>query len=172
MIDHLRLSREEPVIDVGAGASRLAAELLERGFENITAADLSAKALKIAQTDLGNESERIDWIVADLCSHDFGRRFALWHDRAVFHFMVAEADRRAYLETAARSIKPGGDLIIATFGPQGPTTCSGLPVTRYGAADLAQALGADLELEAARIVDHGTPSGKTQQFMYAHVRRR
>ena len=172
MIDSLGLSRDAPIVDVGGGASRLAAELSERGFEDITVVDVSAAALRIARSDRGKGTADVDWIVADIRSHDLGRRFALWHDRAVFHFMVSDADRRAYVETAARSVEPGGDLIIATFGPQGPTTCSNLPVARYDAARLGVALGHDFEVRDTRIVDHRTPSGRTQQLMYAHVRRR
>jgi hypothetical protein len=103
-------------------------------------------------------------------SADFGRRFRLWHDRAVFHFLTRAKDREAYLDTLARSLAPGGHAIFSTFGPAGPDSCSGLPVVRYGADELAEALAPAASLVSSRLVDHVTPSGTTQQFLYAHLR--
>ncbi|MGI8711785.1 MAG: SAM-dependent methyltransferase, partial [Solirubrobacteraceae bacterium] len=112
------------------------------------------------------------WITADIRDHAFDRRFDLWHDRAVFHFMVSDADRASYVQTLERSLEPRGHVIIATFGPDGPTRCSGLPVHRYGADELVRALPADLELADAALAEHRTPSGNSQQFLHAHLVRR
>jgi SAM-dependent methyltransferase len=156
---------------VGGGASRLAAELVRRGHRDVTVLDVSARALELAKADLGEAAGEVSWVEADVRSHDFGRRFDLWHDRAAFHFMVEPADRDAYLATLERTLRPGGHLILATFGPQGPTTCSGLPVSRYDAATLSDTLGAGYELLSSRLVEHRTPSGSRQQFLYAHLER-
>lgn len=166
MIDELGIALDAPILDVGGGASRLASELARRGFSDITVADISAESLERARA-ASPEAERIAWVVADVRSHDFGRRFALWHDRALFHFMVSPADRGAYLATLARSLGPSGHVIIATFGPDGPTRCSGLPVARYGAEELAATIGADLV--SSHLETHRTPSGASQQFLFAHL---
>jgi SAM-dependent methyltransferase len=159
------------IVDVGGGASRLAAELRRRGHTDVTVLDLSVQALEIARADLGEAAGGVTWVEGDVRSHDFGRRFDLWHDRAAFHFMVEPPDRDAYLATLDRTLRPGGHLILATFGPQGPTQCSGLPVYRYDAATLSETLGADYELVSSRLVEHRTPAGRKQQFLYAHLER-
>jgi ubiquinone/menaquinone biosynthesis C-methylase UbiE len=171
MIEALQLPTDAPIVDVGGGASGLAGELLGRGYSDLTVADISEAALEAAKDALGEKAGAVSWVRADVREHDFGRRFAVWHDRAVLHFMTEPADRIAYLETLRRSLLPGGHLIVATFGPDGPTTCSGLPVLRYGADDLERAFAGVAHVVSARLHDHQTPSGKTQQFIYAHLTR-
>ena len=169
MIEELGLEPEDPILDVGGGASSLATELSARGYVDLTVADISEEALRQAQ---GGAPDGIAWVTADVRSHDFGRRFALWHDRAVFHFMTRPEDQAGYVQTAARSIVPGGHLLIATFGPQGPTSCSGLPVVRYAEEALAAALAPVAELESSSLREHETPSGSRQQFLHARLRAR
>ncbi len=168
MIESLGLPLDAPVVDVGGGASGLAEELLSRGHSDITVLDISSEALERAR-DGFPEADRVTWIVADVRDHDFGRRFALWHDRAVFHFMVSAEDRSAYLATLQRSLAPGGHAIFATFGPQGPDRCSGLPVARYSAETLAATMGDSAELDSWHTENHRTPSGATQQFLFAQL---
>jgi SAM-dependent methyltransferase len=172
LIGEADLPSDAAIIDIGGGASRLAAELLGRGHSDVTVADISAQALDRARADLGDAAGRVTWVEADVRDHDFGRRFDLWHDRAVFHFMVDAADRDAYLSTLNRTLRPDGHLILATFGPDGPAECSGLPVDRYDAEEIACLLGDGHELLSSKLVEHRTPSGESQQFMYAHFRRR
>lgn len=159
------------ILDVGGGASSLAAQLLGMGYTDLTVADISPAALAHARAEMGDAAARISWIEADVRTHDFGRRYELWHDRAVFHFMVSPADREGYLEVLRRTLRLGGHLVIATFGPQGPTRCSGLPVQRYSAEELEGVLGEDFELVSSSLATHSTPSGAGQQFLYAHFRR-
>ena len=155
------------LLDVGGGTSRLAAALGAAGYEDVTVADISAAALQ----ELGRASAKVKCVRADVRNHDFGRTYDLWHDRAVFHFMVSAADQEGYLATLRRTLRLGGHLIIATFGPEGPTTCSGLPVARYGAEDLSSRLGDGFDLVSAAIEEHVTPSGNLQQFVHGHFRR-
>lgn len=171
LIDEAGLSPDAAILDVGGGMSKLASELLRRGYDDVTVADISGEALRRAKADLGKAANRVSWVEADVRSHDFGRRFDLWHDRAVFHFMVEPADRQGYLASLDRSLNPGCDLILATFGPEGPTECSGLPVRRYDAESLQATLGANFELISSRLIEHRTPAGRAQQFLYAHLRR-
>jgi SAM-dependent methyltransferase len=171
LIEASGLSRDASIIDVGGGSSRLAAELLDAGFTDITVADLSSAALDRAKSALGERQDRITWIEADVREHDFGRRFDLWHDRALFHFMVDASDRKSYLDNLSRSLRPGGRAVLATFGPEGPTSCSGLPVRRYGEAELLALLGTGLQPISSELEMHRTPSGASQQFIYLHLAR-
>ena len=166
------LPRDAPVLDVGGGLSNLAARLVALGFSDVSVADISRAALERARAQADAAGERITWIEADVRRHDFPRPYDLWHDRAVFHFMVNDQDRDAYLATLHHSLRPGGHLILATFGPDGPEQCSGLPTARYDARALAAALGSDYLPHAATLEVHETPSGAAQQFLYAHFQRR
>jgi 2-polyprenyl-3-methyl-5-hydroxy-6-metoxy-1,4-benzoquinol methylase len=159
------------LIDVGGGASSLAAELLRRGYVDVTVADISAGGLEYAKTALGEDASRIAWVQADVRSHRFARTFDLWHDRAVFHFMVDRDDRDGYLATLRQTLAPNGHLVISTFGPDGPTQCSALPVQRYDAESLQDALGHEFRLLSSNLETHRTPSGAEQQFLYAHLQR-
>ncbi|HSD25337.1 MAG TPA: class I SAM-dependent methyltransferase [Solirubrobacterales bacterium] len=166
LIEEAGVGRDAPLIDVGGGASPLAGELLAQGYTDITVTDISASALEVSRAQLGERAARVTWIEADVLDHDLDRTFALWHDRAFFHFMVDPVAREAYLAAMRRGLAPDGQLVIATFGPEGPTSCSGLPVRRYGAEDLARLLP-DFESASSRLVLHHTPSGRDQQFLYA-----
>ncbi len=172
LIQAAGVGHDAGILDVGGGASSLAAQLLDMGYEDVTVADISQTALAHAEAELGGCAARVAWVVADIRTHGFDRRYDLWHDRAVFHFMVSPADRAGYLNVLRRTLRPGGHLILATFGPQGPTQCSGLPVQRYGAEALQQVLGEDFQLVSSSLATHHTPSGASQQFLYAHLHRR
>ncbi|MFN8160745.1 MAG: methyltransferase domain-containing protein [Solirubrobacterales bacterium] len=171
MIGNLGLDPRAPILEVGGGASALAARLLAAGHSDVTVADISEAALARARGALA-EPGRVHWVLADVREDRFARRYALWHDRAVLHFMVTEQDRAAYLRTLRATLERGGHAIIATFGPRGPTRCSGLPTARYDAAALAGVLGEGFALAESRLVEHHTPSGTSQQFLYACFRRR
>ena len=158
------------VIDIGGGASRLADALLERGFAALTILDLSPTALAAAKEQIGSGAERIDWIVADVTTWEPSRAYDVWHDRATFHFMVAESDRAAYLSRLVRALKLGGHAIIATFAPDGPEQCSGLPVRRYDAETLGQTLGLAFRLISTRRHKHITPWGQAQPFQFSLFR--
>jgi SAM-dependent methyltransferase len=149
----------------------LACALLRDGFSDITVADIAAASLRQAQTAVGADAGLVRWVRADVRWHDFGRRYELWHDRAVFHFMVSEADRDAYLEALRRALRPGGHAVVATFGPDGPTRCSGLRACRYDAEELLRLLGGEFHAIATRLHEHTTPSGERQQFLYLLAHR-
>jgi len=129
------------IVDVGGGTSKLAGLLVAAGYADVTVADISGAALERARVELGAAADQVTWIEADVRSHDFARVFDRWHDRAVFHSMVEPGDRDAYLAAVRRTLAPGGHAVLATFGPGGPTECSGLPVARYGPDELMDILG-------------------------------
>ncbi|MGG7644564.1 class I SAM-dependent methyltransferase [Rhodovulum sp. YNF3179] len=165
----------DAILDVGGGASRLVDALLEDGLGPITVLDLSPGALAASRARLGPRAGSVTWIAADITGWTPPRRYALWHDRAVFHFLTAPSDRAAYVATMAAALTPGGTAIIATFAPDGPETCSGLPVCRYSPETLAaeidtHAPGRFVPLGAARHL-HRTPEGATQAFQVSWFRR-
>jgi ubiquinone/menaquinone biosynthesis C-methylase UbiE len=171
LIDAAAPSRDAAIIDVGGGTSALAARLIEAGYHDVTVSDVSGAALAEHRRRSGDAGERITYIEGDLRETGFGRRFDLWHDRAVLHFMVEAADRDAYVERLKRSLAPTGEAIIATFGPEGPTSCSGLPTARYSGDELAHVFSPEFLLRSAELHTHRTPAGDEQQFLYAHLRR-
>ncbi len=171
LIQQSGIARDAAIVDVGGGASVLAAALLADGYTDLTVADICAASLKEAKTLLGPDAELVRSVRADVRTHDFGRRYDLWHDRAVFHFMVSAADRDGYLDTLRRALRPAGHAIFATFGPDGPGRCSGLPTRRYDAPELTQLLGAEFRPIATRLHEHTTPAGQRQQFVYLLARR-
>ena len=165
LIAALGIGRDAAVIDVGGGASVLVDRLVEKGFTEVFVLDVSPAALAESRRRLGDPAP-VGWLCEDLLVWRPGRRFDLWHDRAVFHFLVASADRDAYVRTLRSAIRPDGFVVLATFAPDGPEFCSGLPVARYSAEDLADLLGAGFELLETRREEHVTPEGATQPFTW------
>jgi len=174
----LRLIRETGVpltasiIDVGGGASTLVDDLLETGYQSVTVLDLSGAALAAAQKRLGSQAKSVRWIDANITSAELpAHAYDIWHDRAVFHFLISAADRHAYVEAVLRAVKPGGHVIVATFAEDGPTQCSGLPVMRYSAGDLHAEFGSPFTLLRHEKEEHHTPTGNVQKFVYCYCRK-
>ncbi|MGC9370546.1 MAG: class I SAM-dependent methyltransferase [Paracoccaceae bacterium] len=163
------------VLDVGGGASLLPDALLEAGYVDLTVLDLSQVALSAAQARLGARADKVHWICDDVTDWVPGRGYDLWHDRAVFHFLTAPAERTAYVNTLVAALRPGGVAIIATFAPDGPETCSGLPVQRYSPEALAQTLEAIapgvFRPMGAQTHAHETPTGGCQSYQVSLFRR-
>jgi ubiquinone/menaquinone biosynthesis C-methylase UbiE len=146
-------------------------DLLAREFQNITVLDISQVAVDATKKRLGHLAERVHWLVADVSEVEFeSRTYDVWHDRALFHFLNMTQQRAAYVRQAARSVRDGGYVIVSTFGPEGPTKCSGLDVVRYDADALHQQFGAGFRLLESSKQLHETPFGKTQQFLYCYCR--
>jgi SAM-dependent methyltransferase len=170
-VERTHLSTDAALIDVGAGASTLVDDLLQRGYRHLTALDVSAKALEVVRGRLGPAGASVRWVVADVTRAELPRHaFDFWHDRAVFHFLCEEEERRRYVELVRHAVKPGGQVMVATFGPEGPAQCSGLEVRRYSDEALHAEFGADFRLEASLTEVHHTPGGKPQQFVYCSCR--
>ena len=168
-IENAGLSRDAAIIDVGGGASTLVDDLLSKGYSNLTVLDISATAIASAKSRLGVAADVVHWIVSDItCVKLPQHGYDFWHDRAVFHFLTAESDRRAYVQRVAQAVKPGGHVIVSTFGPEGPKKCSGLDVVRYDAEALHQQFGRRFHLVESCQELHRTPFGATQQFLYCY----
>jgi SAM-dependent methyltransferase len=159
------------IIDIGGGESTLVDDLLARGYQNISVLDISQIAVDANKKRLGFASEHVRWIVTDItktklesCAYD------VWHDRAVFHFLTASEERLAYVRQVANAVKPGGHVIVSTFGPEGPTNCSGLDVVRYDAESLHREFGVRFRLLQSSKELHRTPFDTIQQFLYCFCR--
>lgn len=158
---------EAPVVDVGGGASTLVDGLVGAGYRAVTVLDLAPTALSLARQRLGSVAARVTWIEADvLTAAPPPEGYAVWHDRAVFHFLTDPRDRARYVAQTQRAVRPGGYVIVASFGPDGPARCSGLPVQRYSPEAMHAEFGADFRLLDSVREDHHTPAGVTQAFVY------
>lgn len=165
LVGRLAVDRADPVVDVGGGAGVLVDALVAGGFEDVTVLDVSAVALDEARSRIG-DPPGVHWVRGDIVGWHPSRRYRLWHDRAVFHFMVDDVDRSAYMKALREGLAPGGAVVMSTFAPDGPRTCSGLPVARYSAGELALAIGEDFVVEATRSERHTTPDGTVQPFTW------
>ncbi|WP_374665702.1 class I SAM-dependent methyltransferase [Ramlibacter sp.] len=163
------LGTDARIIDVGGGASTLVDDLLVGGWRDVTVLDLSSAALAVAQQRLGDAARGVTWIAGDACHAPLtDAAFDIWHDRAVFHFLTDAADRAAYVRQVMRCVRPGGHVIVATFAPDGPTQCSGLPVARYAPDELHREFGPAFTLLEHADEQHHTPWGAVQHFVYCH----
>lgn len=158
------------VVDIGGGASRLPDALLDAGFRDVTVLDLSAEALARSQARLGDRAGAIHWQVADITRWQPDRRYDLWHDRAVFHFLTDAGDRAAYARALEAALLPDGTAIVMTFAEDGPEKCSGLPVERYTTETLATEMESLLPgrfvVQGSGRFSHFTPGGAEQRFQY------
>lgn len=172
MISGLELPPRPTAIDVGSGSSSLAGDLLDRGFGRVTLVDLSSVALGTAAARLGARAERARTVVGDITEVELpADAFDVWHDRGVFHFLTDERRQAAYVRQVRHALRPGGAIVIATFGLEGPEQCSGLPVVRYDAARLHAAFGPRaFRLLAQEHERHQTPWGTEQEFIYCSFR--
>lgn len=165
LIQSLGLQLTDKIIDVGGGASLLVDNLLDKGFNNITVLDISAKALERSKERLGDRAPKVTWVSADITQTELPE-CALWHDRAVFHFLTDPEDRKRYIQALGKAVRPGGYVIIATFALEGPPKCSGLNVERYDPQKLSQELGQKFSLVKTTEETHVTPWSSEQKFVY------
>jgi len=172
LIKSTAAEHDAAIIDVGGGASTLVDDLLANHYTDLTVLDLSAAALQAARERLGEQESKVQWLEADITHVELPRkRYDIWHDRAVFHFLTTQKQRDAYVRTVFHSVKPGGHIIVATFAEDGPEQCSGLPVMRYNADDLHDEFGEAFILQKHQKEAHQTPFGTVQQFVYCYCRR-
>jgi SAM-dependent methyltransferase len=170
-IENTGVARDAPIIDVGGGTSTLVDDLLARDYSNLTVLDISAAAIEVARQRLGERADRVRWIAGDITTVELPKHaFDLWHDRAVFHFLRADEDRRRYVQQVRHALRPGGHIVVATFGPEGPEKCSGLDVVRYSPDGLHAEFGGQFRKVASETELHTTPWGSEQQFVYCYCR--
>jgi hypothetical protein len=171
VLDRFAVPVSSPFIDIGGGASNLIDALLARGWADVTVVDIAAPALAAAKARLGEAAASVQWEVADITRWQPSRRYGVWHDRAVFHFLTEPAQQAAYRDALLSGTAPDALVIIATFAPDGPEKCSGLTVQRHDAASLAAALGSEFTLLDDWREEHLTPWGLAQKFIWCVFRR-
>jgi len=169
LVDILGVEKDARVVDVGGGASILVDFLLARDFTDLTVLDISKSALRVSRERVGPDAH-VTWIAHNLLTWEPTYRYGLWHDRAVFHFLLPD-EINVYQDLLRRSVAPGGSVIMATFAPDGPEWCSGLPVTRYNADQLVEVLGDEFTVVEQRREVHATPSGALQPFTWIAASR-
>jgi hypothetical protein len=171
MMESAGLTTETCVIDVGGGDSRLVDQLAARGLDCLAVLDVSGSALARARTRLGTAASVPIWLQADVTGDWSLKPMDIWHDRAVFHFLMSAKDRRRYRSHLLETLKPGGFAIVATFALDGPDSCSGLSVRRYSPEMLSGELGPDLRMVESVPHVHTTPWGSKQSFVYCRFQR-
>ena len=170
-IEDACVASDRGIIDVGGGSSTLVDDLLARGYRNVTVLDLSSTAIDVAKARLGARASEVHWIIGDITRVELpAHAYDFWHDRAVFHFLRDAEDRRRYVAAVQRALKPGGHVLVATFGPEGPEQCSGLDVVRYSPDGLHAEFGGEFNKVASVTEVHTTPWGSEQQFVYCYCR--
>lgn len=171
LIERAAVAPSAGIIDIGGGESTFVDDLLLRGYKNLTVLDVSQTAIEVTKKRLGSAAEQVRWLVGEIEEIKLEpHSYDLWHDRAVFHFLTTADRRLAYVRQAARAVKPGGHVIVSTFGPEGPKKCSGLEVVRYDAESLHGEFGGRFRLVESSKELHQTPFGNMQQFLYCYCR--
>lgn len=171
MILNTNVGKDAAIIDVGGGSSTLVDDLMRHGFADISVLDISAKALENSKKRLGRKADLVNWIEADITQVSLPENhYDVWHDRAVFHFLTDEKERRKYVESVKKSLKIGGHIIVASFGLKGPKKCSGLDVVQYSPDSMHDEFGKSFELVNSLKETHQTPFQTTQEFIYCYCR--
>jgi SAM-dependent methyltransferase len=171
LIEKVAKAHSTSIIDVGGGESTLVDDLLAHEYSNLSVLDVSPTAIEVTKRRLGHAAERVHWIIGDITNTELSpSAYDLWHDRAVFHFLRSVNERAAYVRQVAKAVRPGGHVLVSTFGPEGPTKCSGLEVVRYDAESLHAEFGVHFRLLESLKELHKTPFGTIQQFLYCLCR--
>ncbi|KAA3609634.1 MAG: class I SAM-dependent methyltransferase [Calditrichaeota bacterium] len=166
---HLPLSAK--IIDVGGGDSLFVDYLLDAGYSEVTILDVSETALARAKKRLGPRATKVNWVYSDVLNFQPTNKFDFWHDRATFHFLIDAGEIKNYLNTANRSVVPGGNLVIGTFSKQGPQKCSGLEITQYSEESITDILQPYFKKNKCVPVDHKTPSGAVQNYIFCRFQK-
>ena len=170
-IQAFNVPKTASIIDIGGGESRLVDALLDLGYENLTVLDISAEAFAKAKQRLGSRAMRVRWVVSDVTTFRPDTPFRVWHDRATFHFLTADAQVDSYLTIAQQGVVPGGFLTVGTFSDRGPTRCSGLTVRQYSPATLTNQFAKGFAKLYCEEADHQTPGGQVQTFTFCQFQR-
>lgn len=174
LIKKCNLNKNASLLNVGVGATTLIDELINLDYKNIIASDLSLTALEIIKNRVGENKNKVKWIVDDLINSKIlinNESVDLWHDRAVLHFFNEKVEQDAYFKLLNKLVKKGGFVIIAAFNLNGATKCSGLPVFRYDEKMLVEKMGYNFELIESFDFSYQMPSGDLREYIYTLFKR-
>jgi len=166
------LPKTTKIIDIGGGDSFLVDYLLDLGYQNITVLDISEQAIERTQKRLGTRGDKVKWIIADAANFYTTDKYDLWHDRAALHFLTDEREIESYVSTLNASVYPKGYVIIGAFSKEGPKQCSGIDIKQYSENSLRDKLRHFFEKIKCLTIDHKTPSGSIQNFIFCSFRRK
>lgn len=172
MLERIDGDKSLPIIDIGGGDSRLVDHLLLKGYSDITVLDISEQAIDRSKKRLGSKADGVTWIVSNVLEFNPTKQYAVWIDRATFHFLQTPNDINQYVNLVENCLMPGGSLIISTFSDVGPSSCSGLPVKRYNKFELTDVFKSQFDRKHTILEDHVTPANTLQQFIYCWFQRR
>jgi len=165
------LPADAKIIDIGGGDSFLVDHLLDLGYRDITVLDISKSAIDRAKLRLGEHADKVKWIIADIASFQPPEQYDFWHDRAAFHFLTLDPEIDHYIETLEKSIRTNGFLVIGTFSENGPKKCSGIEIKQYSESSMTELLKGTFEKLGCITIDHTTPSGNIQNFIFCSFRK-
>lgn len=168
-IHGFHLPKNAPIIDIGGGDSKLVDYLVDEGYENITVLDISQKALDRVKERLGEKAGKVNWVVSDVTEFHPETQYAVWHDRATFHFLTTAEQIEKYLATAENAVT--GFMTIGTFSDNGPEKCSGLPVKQYNESQLQAQLQHGFDKIRCITEDHVTPFQTKQNFLFCSFKK-
>jgi hypothetical protein len=170
LIRSFAIDKSAGIIDIGGGDSNLVDFLLDEGYTNISVLDISVEALERAKKRLGAKADSVKWIESDITEFKPTEQYAVWHDRAAFHFLTTPEQIANYVDTAAKAVT--GYLAIGTFSENGPKRCSGLDITQYNEEKLESTFSAGFEKIECLTEDHTTPFNTTQNFIFCSFKKR
>jgi SAM-dependent methyltransferase len=175
LIERCAVPKHYAIIDIGSGTSTLISDLLELGYQNLYPIDVSDVALEKAKALLDKErAAQVHWIVDDITNPSTVLQLqnaAVWHDRAMFHFLTEEQHRQTYHSVLQKVVMPGGFVIMATFAMDGATKCSSLPVQRYSAESLCKFFGDGFRLVESSDYTYRMPSGDLRPYVYTRFQK-
>ena len=169
LIEKCNLAKKDLILNVGAGSTTLIDSLLEYGYTNLIANDISGKSLNTIKDRLGKKQHFVKWIVDDIINPTELEKIPqvdLWNDRAVLHFFVEEKDQDAYFDLLDQKVCKNGYAILAVFNLEGAKRCSGLPVKRYSVNMLQEKLGSRYILKESFNYIYTMPNGEDRDFVY------
>ena len=170
-VKQFKLTKSARIIDIGGGDSYLVDHLLSLGYQDITVLDISEQAIDKAKKRLGKRAKNVKWIISDAANFQPSEKYDFWHDRAAFHFLTDQKEIENYLNTLNKGVKPEGILVIGTFSEQGPKICSGINIKQYSEKTMTDQLKNFFKKIKCLKVDHKTPSGSIQNFLFCSFRR-
>jgi 2-polyprenyl-3-methyl-5-hydroxy-6-metoxy-1,4-benzoquinol methylase len=166
LILEANVSKDAKIIDVGGGDSFLVDHLLRLGFSDVTVLDISSKAIEKAKERLGENAAKVKWLVADASNFDSDEKYDFWHDRAAFHFFANKKEVVNYVQNANRLTAKVAHLAIGTFSENGSLKCSGIEIQQYSEGSLSNVFSQYFEKQKCFKIDHQTPSGSIQNFVF------
>lgn len=165
-------SKSVSVIDVGGGDSRLPDFLIHDGFENISVLDISGDAIAASKERLRANETKANWIVSDILNFKQDMEFDIWHDRAVFHFLVDHKSQLKYKEKMLSNISSHGYAIIGGFSKNSDAKqCSGLRVCQHDRESIFKIFGPEFMMVDDFEQVHHTPSGSEQNFYWSILKK-